>query len=105
MNQDLQSKELALALPDLAAADHAALKSAVKTLESPNLAARIADSSRGGDVVMLHQVLDEADRLLIDGHGITIESFTTKLRGIDDDQYLTRLTVTDPSGRNSREAN
>jgi adenylate cyclase len=61
-----------------------------------NLAARIADSSRGGDVVMLRQVLDEADRSLIDRHGLTTESFTTRLRGIDDDQYLTRLTVTDP---------
>lgn len=61
-----------------------------------NLAARIADCSCGGDVVMLRQVLDEADRSLIDGHGLTTESFTTRLRGIDDDQYLTRLTVIDP---------
>ncbi len=60
-----------------------------------NLAARIADCSRGGDVVMLRQALDEADRSLIDGHGITTEFFTTKLRGIDDHQYLTRLTVKD----------
>jgi hypothetical protein len=45
---------------------------------------------------MLRQVLDEADRSLIDGHGLTTESFTTRLRGIDEDQYLTRLMVTDP---------
>ena len=38
MNQDLLSTA-----PVLLPADHAALKSAVKTLESPNLAARIAD--------------------------------------------------------------
>jgi hypothetical protein len=37
------SQELALALPVLPPADHAALKRAVKTLESPNLAAKIAD--------------------------------------------------------------
>ena len=63
-----------------------------------NLAARIADSSRGGDVVMLRQVLDEADRSFIDGR-VTTESFTTRLRGIDDDQYLVRLAVTDAKHR------
>lgn len=70
-----------------------------------NLAARIADSSRGGDVVMLRQVLDEADRSFIDGR-VTAESFTTRLRGIDDDQYLVRLAVTDANHRQQpREAN
>ena len=64
-----------------------------------NLAARIADSSRGGDVVMLRQVLDEADHSLVDGGGITTESFTTRLRGIDDDQYLVRLAVADANHR------
>jgi adenylate cyclase len=64
-----------------------------------NLAARIADSSRGGDVAMLRQVLDEADHSLVDGRGITTESFTTRLRGIDDDQYLVRLAVADANHR------
>lgn len=63
-----------------------------------NLAARIADSSRGGDVVMPRQVLDEADRSFIDGR-VTTESFTTRLRGIDADQYLVRLAVTDDNHR------
>jgi adenylate cyclase len=59
-----------------------------------NLAARVADQSRGSDVVMLSEVLDQADRSLLgEGDGITVESFTARLRGIDHDQRLARLTV------------
>jgi len=46
-----------------------------------NPAAQIADSSRGGDVVMLRQAVDEANRSLIGGHGVTTESLDDLLTG------------------------
>lgn len=59
-----------------------------------NLAARVADQSQGGDVVVLREVLDEADQSLFKGHDdITIEPFTTKLRGLAHDHRLARLTI------------
>lgn len=57
-----------------------------------NLAARVADQSRGGDVVVLRRVLDEVDQPALERRGITVESFTTRLRGLDDEQHLARLT-------------
>jgi adenylate cyclase len=57
-----------------------------------NLAARVADQSRGGDVVVLRQVLDQADRSVLEGRGLAVESFTTRLRGLDAEQHLVRLT-------------
>jgi class 3 adenylate cyclase len=54
-----------------------------------NLAARVADQSRGGDVVVLRRVFDQADRSLVPG--VRAESFTARLRGLDDDQHLIRL--------------
>jgi adenylate cyclase len=57
-----------------------------------NLAARLADQSRGGDVVILREVLDQADQSLLRGRdGITTESFTARLRGVAHDQRLVRL--------------
>ena len=62
-----------------------------------NLAARVADQSRGGDVVVLREVLDQADRAALDGHGLAAEPFTTRLRGLDSDQHLVRLARQDAS--------
>jgi adenylate cyclase len=56
-----------------------------------NLAARLADQSRGGDVVIRREVLDQADQAPLRGD-ITRESFTARLRGLADDQRLVRLT-------------
>jgi hypothetical protein len=40
--------------------------------------------------VVLRRVLEQADRSLLGG--ITAESFTTRLRGLDSEQHLARLT-------------
>ena len=57
-----------------------------------NLAARVADQSRGGDVVVRQDVLDQS---AFGGRDdITTESFTARLRGLAHDQRLARLTVT-----------
>jgi len=56
-----------------------------------NLAARVADQSRGGDVVVLRDVLGQADPSVARASGITAEPFTTRLRGLDHDQHLVRL--------------
>jgi adenylate cyclase len=59
-----------------------------------NLAARVADQSRGSDVVLLQDVLDQADKSLFKGHdSIRVEPFTTRLRGLPHDQRLVRLTI------------
>jgi adenylate cyclase len=56
-----------------------------------NLAARVADQCRGGDVVILRDVLDQA---AFGGRDdIMAESFTARLRGLAHDQRLVRLTV------------
>jgi adenylate cyclase len=58
-----------------------------------NLAARVADQSRGG-VVVLQSVLDQADRAVLAKHsGVAAERFTTRLRGLTQEQRLVRLTV------------
>jgi len=60
-----------------------------------NLAARVADQSHGGDVVVLRGVLDQADGPLLRGRGdIAPESSTATLRGLAAGQRLVRLTVT-----------
>jgi adenylate cyclase len=56
-----------------------------------NLAARVADESRGGDVVVLQDVLDQS--ALGGRDDITTEPFTARLRGLAHDQRLVRLTV------------
>jgi class 3 adenylate cyclase len=58
-----------------------------------NLAARVADQSHGNDVVVLSRVLEQADTSLLADDGIATETFTTRLRGLDHDQHLTRLLV------------
>jgi adenylate cyclase len=59
-----------------------------------NLAARVADQGHGSDVVVLREVLDQADQSLFKGRNdITIQPFTTKLRGLAPDQRLARLTI------------
>jgi hypothetical protein len=40
--------------------------------------------------VVLRRVLEQADRSVLDG--IAVESFTTRLRGLDSEQHLARLT-------------
>jgi adenylate cyclase len=59
-----------------------------------NLAARVAGQSRGSDVIVLCEVLNQADRSLLGTRDdTTIEFFTARLRGLDQDQRLARLTV------------
>jgi adenylate cyclase len=59
-----------------------------------NMAARVADQSRGGDIAVLRDVLEHADQSLVKGqNGITIEPFTTRLRGLPHDQRLVRITI------------
>jgi class 3 adenylate cyclase len=57
-----------------------------------NLAARVADQSEGGDVVLLRRVFGQADRALAGRGGITADPFITRLRGLDEEQHLVRLT-------------
>jgi adenylate cyclase len=56
-----------------------------------NVAARVADQSRGGDVVVLRDVLGQSTFAGRDD--ITTESFTARLRGLADDQRLVRIAV------------
>jgi adenylate cyclase len=58
-----------------------------------NLAARVADQSHGGDVIVLREVPDQAGRPLAGRRGVVAESFTTRLRGLARDQHLVRHTV------------
>jgi class 3 adenylate cyclase len=58
-----------------------------------NLAARVADQSCGNDVVVLSRVLEQAGKSSLENHDIAIETFTTRLRGLDHDQHLARLRV------------
>jgi class 3 adenylate cyclase len=55
-----------------------------------NLAARVAGQSLGGDVVLLAQVLGQADRAITDN--VAVVPFTAMLRGLDTEQHLVRLT-------------
>jgi class 3 adenylate cyclase len=55
-----------------------------------NLAARVAGQSLGGDVVLLAQVLGQADRAITDN--VAVVPFTAMLRGLDNEQHLVRLT-------------
>jgi class 3 adenylate cyclase len=59
-----------------------------------NLAARVADQSHGGDVVVLQSVLGQSDRAVLGGHPrVAAEPFTARLRGLAQEQRLVRLTV------------
>jgi class 3 adenylate cyclase len=68
-----------------------------------NLAARLGGQSRGGDLVVLREVLGQAGPAIPAGRpDITAESFTTRLRGIDEEQHLIRLTIAVAPGGTSR---
>jgi len=53
-----------------------------------NVAARLGEQSRGGDIVMLREVLNQASAR----PELTVEHFTRRLRGLEPEQQLTRLT-------------
>jgi adenylate cyclase len=63
-----------------------------------NVAARLGDQSRGGDIVMLLEVLDQASAPPY----VALEHFTCRLRGLDSEQELVRLTLR-PSERPDQE--
>jgi adenylate cyclase len=66
-----------------------------------NLAARVADQSRGSDVVVLREVLEQADQSTVHGRDdITTEAFTASLRGLAHDQRLVRLTIASAAAAN-----
>jgi len=54
-----------------------------------NVAARLGDQSRGRDIVMLREVLDQASAR----PDVVVEHFTRRLRGLDSEQELVRLTL------------
>jgi adenylate cyclase len=60
-----------------------------------NLAARIGEQSRGGDIVVLRDLLNRASSsLFVDHAGVVTESFNAQLRGFESEQNLVRLVVT-----------
>ncbi|MBV9194217.1 MAG: adenylate/guanylate cyclase domain-containing protein [Solirubrobacterales bacterium] len=59
-----------------------------------NVAARLGDQSRGGDIVMLREVLDQASTR----PDMSVEHFTRRLRGLDSEQQLARLTLRPSEG-------
>jgi class 3 adenylate cyclase len=62
-----------------------------------NIAARLGDQSRGNDVVMIREVFDRASgRITLDRDNVVGEPFKTRLRGLDSEQELLRLTVDPP---------
>ena len=63
-----------------------------------NVAARLGDQSRGGDIVTLREVLDQASAR----DDVAVEHFTRRLRGLDSEQQLVRLTLS-PSESPARE--
>jgi class 3 adenylate cyclase len=66
-----------------------------------NIAARLGDQSRGNDVVILREVFKRAAaRITADRDTVVTEAFTTRLRGMDSEQEVVRLTVESP--RNSQ---
>jgi adenylate cyclase len=65
-----------------------------------NVAARLADQGRGGDVVVLSSVLDEASGSVYSGRR---ESFTARLRGVASEQRLVRLLVSSGSSSSGAE--
>lgn len=62
-----------------------------------NIAARLGDQSHGNDVVMLREVFDQvASRITPDHENVAAEPFKTRLRGLDSEQELIRLTIDPP---------
>ncbi|MBV9334724.1 MAG: adenylate/guanylate cyclase domain-containing protein [Solirubrobacterales bacterium] len=60
-----------------------------------NVAARLGDQSRGADIVMLREVLDQASAR----SEVAVENFNRRLRGLDSEQQLVRLTLRPSEGR------
>jgi adenylate cyclase len=59
-----------------------------------NVAARLGDQSRGNDVVLLRDVFDQASKSpTADRANLSVDSLTTRLRGLDSEQQLVRLKV------------
>jgi adenylate cyclase len=62
-----------------------------------NIAARLGDQSRGNDVVMLGEVFEQvASRITPEDKNIASERFRTRLRGLESEQELVRLTIHRP---------
>jgi len=57
-----------------------------------NLAARLGETARGGDVMLLDDVYDEV-RSLVALDSFSVERFTAEMRGIDRELTLVRLVV------------
>lgn len=58
-----------------------------------NIAARLGDQSRGNDVVMLREVFDQAASWnTLEHENVATEPFRTRLRGLDSEHELIRLT-------------
>jgi class 3 adenylate cyclase len=65
-----------------------------------NIAARLGDQSRGNDVVIIRDVLDQASgAITLNRDNVVAEPFKTRLRGLDTEQELMRLTVDPPRTR------
>jgi adenylate cyclase len=58
-----------------------------------NVAARLGGQSRGGDVVMLRDVFEATALALRDR--LTVEPFTTELRGLEGERELVRVAIRD----------
>jgi adenylate cyclase len=64
-----------------------------------NIAARLGEHSRGNDVVLLREVFDRAsERVTADRANLAVEAITTRLRGLNSEQQLVRLTIATPAG-------
>jgi len=63
-----------------------------------NVAARLGDQSRGHDVVLLREMFDEAAASLDLADRVTVEPFTTRIRGLEGARELVRLTIREDGG-------
>lgn len=64
-----------------------------------NIAARLGEHSHGNDVVLLRDVFDRASkRVTADRANLAVEALTTRLRGVNSEQQLVRLTVETTAG-------
>ena len=59
-----------------------------------NVAARVAAAARGGDVVVVRELLDEEPlRRLLEVAGVRIEHLRVELRGVEAERELARIVV------------
>jgi class 3 adenylate cyclase len=64
-----------------------------------NVAARLGGHSRGGDVVLLRELFQQASPAVTSGRpNLRIEAVTGRLRGLGSEQELVRLTVRPAAG-------